>query len=136
MKKNVSLPEKDSPLMAIRLTARILGTIWVTLILSIAIGYFMEGIERNGGEFKVPTDWLGVAVVLFLMIGLAGLIVAFWREGAGVLISTSGFSLSALFLIINPKLHFSLFFFILILVPSMLYLVYWLGLRNFQKKHP
>lgn len=109
---------------SLRLGARITGTLWVFFCLFGLIGYLIEGIQKNDGKFKMPSDWLGVATEVFIFVGLGGLIVAYWREGTGGLISLIAFILATVFLIADPQLNFSPIFFILYL-PSFLYLGYW-----------
>jgi hypothetical protein len=122
MEDNNNILRNNFSSRGLRLAARITGTIWVLFCLVGFIGYFIEGIQRNG--FRMPTDALAFATVIFLLAGLAGLVVAFWRTGTGVIISVSGFVLSAISLICDPKLHFSPVFFIIFL-PSFLYYAYW-----------
>ncbi|MEI6577441.1 MAG: hypothetical protein WCO63_14790 [Bacteroidota bacterium] len=103
-------------------TARIIGGLWVFFCLFGLIGYGMEGYQRTG--ILMPTDWLGFATVVCLLAGLAGLVVAFWRPGPGGFISLTGFTLSAIFMTIDPLLNFSIIFLILY-IPSAMYLSYW-----------
>ena len=122
MEEDNRILKKNFSVQGLRIAARITGTIWVLLCLFGFIGYFIEGIQRHG--FSMPTDILGFATVIFLLAGLAGLVVAFWRTGAGVIISVSGFVLSAVFMICDPKLTFSPIF-LIIFLPSLLYFAYW-----------
>jgi hypothetical protein len=118
----------------LRLTARITGTLWVAVIVFINIGYLIEGYNKNGGHFVPPKDYLGVATLVTLYIGLTGLIIAFWQTGLGTLLSITGFVAAAIFLIIDPKLNFSIIAFLIILIPSVLYLAYWWDTKNYQNK--
>lgn len=121
MKENFQ-PQRNLYIKGLLIIARITGTIWVLLYLFGFAGYFAEGLKKNG--FSAPKDWLGVATLVFLLLGLAGLVVAFWRQGAGVIISVSGFVLAAIFLICDPELNFSPVF-LIIFLPSILYYAYW-----------
>lgn len=113
----------------LRLAARITGTLWVLFCLLFLIGYLMEGIQKNEGKFRIPTDWLGVATEVSIFIGLGGLITAYWREGTGGLISLVAFVLAAVFLIADPELTFS-FIFLFLFLPTILYLAYWWGSKK------
>jgi len=114
---------------SLRPAAWITGTLCVLFCLFGLIGYLIEGIQKNDGKFKMPGDWLGVATEVFIFIGLGGLIVAYWREGTGGLISLIAFILATIFLIADPQLNFSPIFFLLYL-PTFLYLAYWREIRK------
>ncbi len=124
MKEEIGISQKDRSLKQLRLAARITATVWTLFCLYMFVGYMMEDIQRNKGVLTSSTDWLAVATVVSLFIGFIGLIIAYWREGIGALISLIGFLLGALFLIIDPKLTFSFIYFI-ILLPTILYFIYW-----------
>ena len=129
MKENESISQEYTALQGLRLAARITGTLWVLFCTFFLIGYLMEGIQRNGGKFKMPGDWMGVATEVFIFVGLGGLIVAYWREGTGGFISLIAFILATVFLIADPELKFSFIFFFLYL-PTILYLAYWWSRRK------
>ncbi|MEI6274403.1 MAG: hypothetical protein WCP08_00375 [Prolixibacteraceae bacterium] len=131
MNEDNRISQEYSSMKGLRLGARITGTLWILFCLLFMIGYMMEGIQRNGGGFGKPTDWLGVATEVLIFIGLGGLFIAYWREGAGGLISLIAFFLSTVFLIADPKLTFS-FIFLFIYLPTILYLAYWWGNRNLK----
>ncbi len=114
---------KGSASKSLRLTARIVGTLWVLICLFLFIGYSLEGSQRNSGISSQP-DILGIMVVICMGLALVGLIIAWWKAGLGGLISLIGFLLAGTFLIIDPKLDFSPIFFI-IFIPTALYLAYW-----------
>jgi hypothetical protein len=117
--------KKKAPSKGIRMAARIIGTLWVLICLFLFVGYYLEGIKRNAGVPSKPPDIYGIATVVCLFIAFGGLIIAWWREGIGGFISLSGFIIAGVLVIIDPKLNFSIFFFGLLLLPSILYLVYW-----------
>jgi hypothetical protein len=127
--EEVETSREVTPLKGLRLAARIAGTLLVAFCLLFLVGYLMEGIERNEGKFAIPGDWMGVATEFFIFVGLAGLIVAYWREGTGGLISLIAFILAAMFLIADPELTFS-FIFLFIFIPTFLYLGYWWGVKR------
>jgi hypothetical protein len=109
---------------SLRWTARIIGTLWILICLLLFIGYYLEGLQRNSGTVQTKPDILGIFVLVCMAIGLLGLTVAWWNEGLGGIISTIGFLLAGILLIIDPKLNFSPIF-LIVLVPSILYLAYW-----------
>ncbi len=124
MEENDKLSQEYTAIKGLRLAARITGTLWILFCLLFLIGYLMEGIQKSGGKFVMPGDWLGVATEVFIFIGLGGLIVAYWREGKGGLISFVAFLLSAVCLVADPQLTFS-FIFLFLFLPTVLYLAYW-----------
>ena len=117
--------KKKTPSKGLRLTARITGTIFVLICLFLIVVAFLEGNQSNSSTVSKPHDILGIAAVVFLLIALTGLIIGWWRAGIGGLISLFGFIIAGVLFIINPKLIFSLPVFLILLVPSMLYLAYW-----------
>ncbi len=126
MKEDKSISQDYTALKGLRLAARIIGTLWVLFCTFFLIGYLMEGIQKNGGKFKMPGDWMGIATEVFIFVGLGGLIVAYWREGTGGFISLIAFILATVFLVADPQLKFSFIFFFLYL-PTIFYLAYWWG---------
>jgi hypothetical protein len=120
---------KGNSSKGLRLTARIIGTLWILIYPTLFIGYYLEGLQRNSGAVAQPPDILGIFIVICIGVALAGLIIAFWKEGLGGLISLIGFLLAMALLIIDPKLNFSPIFFI-IFVPTVLYLAYWKETKN------
>ena len=122
------------PVNGLHLPARITGSVWVVLILIINLAYLLDGLKNNGYHFTPPEDYLAVATLVFLYIGLAGLVTAFWKTLPGIILSVIGFLGAALFLIIDPKLNFNLIALIVILIPTILYIGYWQEVRAKTKK--
>lgn len=116
--------------MGLRLAARITGTIWATVIIFIFVGTVLEGMHKNSGLPSKPHDIFGIAAVISLGIAVAGLVIGWWKESIGGFSSFLGFIAAGVFLIISPKLNFSLLFLIIALIPAILYLAYWLGVRK------
>lgn len=110
----------------IRWTARVVGTLLVFFTLFIFIGEIIEGYHRNG---KPETfNILQIITFIFWFLGLAGLILAWWKEGAGGIFS---FICTVIFLIlvkvnatVNPEARFMFILFIF-LIPSALFIIYW-----------
>jgi hypothetical protein len=125
MDKNANILKKNPSSKTLGLTARITAILWVFIFLFFGIGYYLEGLQRHAGEAPKPPDKLGIVVVVSINIALAGLIVGWWREGLGGFISLFGFILAGILVIIDPLLDFNIIFFLLILLPTFLYLAYW-----------
>jgi hypothetical protein len=125
MNEITSIAKKNNASKSILLAARVIGTLWLVICLFLFVGYFLEGIQRHPGVESKPPDVLGIATVIFLLIGLVGLLIAWWREGIGGFLSLFGFIIAGALVIIDPNLIFSLPFFVIILLPSILYLAYW-----------
>lgn len=122
---------KDPSNNGIRLTARILGTFMVAFVLFFAIGENFEHSGKPGPGFDTYT------IIVFIVwgAGLAGLLLALWKEGLGGIISTVCFIVFNTLVAINPNpdsgYSFVLLFF---LIPSFLYLRCWWSDKNFQHK--
>ena len=127
--------KNNIPLKSLRLTARITGTIWVVFSLFLIVVAFLEGNQSKSTTVSEPHDILGIVAVVFLLIALTGLIIAWWRAGIGGLISFFGFIIAGVLFIIDPKLIFSLPVFLILLVPSVLYLVYWWLVEKSNHRH-
>jgi hypothetical protein len=110
----------------IRWIARVVGTLLVLFTLFMFIGQMIEGYHRNG---KLETfNVLQIITFIFWFLGLAGLILAWWKEGAGGIFS---FICTVIFLIlvkvnanVNSKARFTVILFIF-LIPSFLFIIYW-----------
>lgn len=112
------------------MAARVTGVFWVIICLILLAGYMYEGYQRNG--LLLQPNWLSVLLIIFLIDGLCGLVIALWHEALGIVISFSGFSLFILLLIVDPKLTFNPFA-LLLFLPTLLYFVHW---RDARKKNP
>lgn len=110
----------------IRWIARVVGTILVLFTLFMVIGQLIEGYQRNG---KLETfNILQIITFVFWFLGLAGLILAWWKEGVGGIFS---FICTVIFLIlvkvnatVNTEARFTVILFIF-LIPSVLFIIYW-----------
>jgi hypothetical protein len=117
--KNVS--RKKTPIKTIRLAARVVGVIWLVVCLFGFISFFLEGSKSA----PKPPDILGIATIVSFLIGFCGLIVAWWLSGIGGFISLVGFIMTAIIFKLNPNFIFNLPIFVIILLPSFLYLASW-----------
>ena len=112
----------------IRWTARVIGTILVLFTLFMVIVEIIDGYHRNGKIDLDAFDILQIITFIFWFLGLAALILAWWKEGAGGILS---FICTVIFLIlvkvnanVNPEARFTVILFIF-LIPSILFIIYW-----------
>jgi hypothetical protein len=121
MDNNKTVSKKNTPVRTIRLAARVTGTIWLVICLFGFISFFLEGSKTTT---KQP-DILGIATIVCFLIAFSGLIIAWWRSGTGGFVSLFGFIAAGVLFKMNPEFIFSLAFFIIVLLPSILYLADW-----------
>jgi uncharacterized membrane protein len=112
----------------IRWTARVVGTLLVLFTLFIVIGEMIDGYHKNGKTDLETFNILLIITFIFWFFGLAGMILAWWKEGAGGILS---FICTVIFLIlvkinanVNPEARFTVILFIF-LIPSVLFIIYW-----------
>ena len=108
----------------IRSTARIVGTILVLFTVLIGVGEMIESFNRDGVSPFNKIDILMIITFVFFIVGLAGLILAFWNEGIGGIISLFSFIIFIFLLGTNPESNFVYGIFIY-LIPSVLYICCW-----------
>ena len=108
----------------IRWTARIVGTLLVLLTILIGVGQMLESYNRDGAAALDTFDTLMIITFVFWIAGLAGLILALWKEGLGGISSLLSFIIFIFLLGINPKSNFIYGLFIY-LIPSVLYVYCW-----------
>jgi hypothetical protein len=107
----------------------------VTITLFIGIGEMLEGYSKHGAVASDTFDTLMIITFTFWGAGLAGLILALWKEGLGGIVSMVSFIIFIFLVGINPKpeVSFSILLFIF-LIPSILYLSYWWLMRRSSNK--
>ena len=111
----------------IRWTARIFGTLLVVFSLIFFIGSMIEDSHNQG----LGLETYNIIVFAVLGIGFAALILAWWKEGLGGIIAFISFIVFNLLAAASPVKGSRYMFLLLIpLVPSILYLIYWLLKRN------
>ena len=115
----------------VRWTARIIGTLIVAFTLFIFIGEMLEGYNKHGAAAWDTFDTLIIITFTFWGAGLAGLILALWKEGLGGIVSLVGFLIFIFLVGINPKpdVHF-MYVLLIYPIPSVLYLCYWWSTRK------
>ena len=110
----------------VRWTARIIGTLIVVFTLFIGIGEMLDDYNKHGSAAFDTFDTLMIITFTFWGAGLAGLILALWKEGLGGIVSLLSFVIFIFLVGINPKpdirFMYSLFIF---LIPSVLYIYCW-----------
>lgn len=108
-------------------TARIIGTLMVAFTLFIGIGEMLEGQNKPGPGL----DYYTIITFIVWGIGLAGLLFAMWKPGAGGLISLISFIVFNILVAFhpNPDSTYSVVL-LLFLIPSILFLLVW----NLQKQ--
>jgi hypothetical protein len=123
----------------IRWTARVVGTLLVLFTLLIVIGEMIDGYHRNGKIDLETFNILQIITFIFWFFGLAGLILAWWKEGAGGILS---FICTVIFLIlvkvnanVNPEARFMVILFIF-LIPSILFIIYWWLTKKAARNEP
>lgn len=114
-----------NPYNWLRWTARITGTLMVAFTLFIFIGELMESQQRHGSVSYTP-----IIIVIFIIwgIALAGLVLALWKEGLGGSISLVSYALVYVLNFFNKDVSWkasAITIFIILSIPSILYLVYW-----------
>jgi hypothetical protein len=106
----------------IRWTARILGTLMVIFTLLFGIGALFE--EQSG-----PNPGLNTFTIITFIVwgaGLAGLILALWKEGLGGIVSLIFFIIFNVLAAVNPTPDsWYPIGLLLFMIPSILYLLYW-----------
>jgi len=109
----------------IRWIVRIIGTLIVALTLVIVIGEMLEGYNKHGAAADT-FDALMIITFTFWGAGLAGLILALWKEGLGGIVSLLSFIIFIFLVGVNPKpdIRFMNILFIF-LIPSVLYIFCW-----------
>jgi hypothetical protein len=121
-------------LKIIRWIARIIGSVFVVFLFIFIMGEVIEISDQNSGISSGSLNFKTVATSVGLLIALSGLIIAFWWEGIGGLISFSGMFVFLLLVFLNPNFRGS-YMIVVFLVPCLLYLFYWwLARRVLNKK--
>ena len=115
----------------IRCAARIFGTLLVVFSLIFFIGSMIENSHNQG----LGLETYNIIVFAVLGIGFAALILAWWKEGLGGIIAFISFIVFNLLAALSPVEGSRYMFLLLIpLVPSILYLLYWLLKRKTGKE--
>ncbi len=122
--KELNKMKTTKTISIIRWTARIVGTLLVLFTILIGVGEMLESYNRDGVSPFDKFDILMIITFVFFIVGLAGLILALWKEGKGGIISLFSFIIFIFLVGINPKANFIYGLFIY-LIPSVLYIYCW-----------
>ena len=128
MNEIINNSKKKTPLKSSLKTARIIGTVWISLYLLMIVFGYLEEIQFKADHGSTP-NYLLIPVVC-LLIALTGLFIAWWRAGIGGFISLFGFIIVEVLSLIDPDFIFPLPVFAISLLPSIMYLVYWWKVRK------
>lgn len=119
----------------IRWMARIIGTLMVAFTLIIFIGETLDSYNKHGAAAFDTFDTLMIITFIFWGVGLAGLILALWKEGLGGIVSLVSLIIFIFLVDANPKINVSVSIAVIILlIPSILYLCYWWLTRKSSNK--
>jgi len=124
MNEVINNSKKKTPAKSSLQTARIIGTVWISFYLFAIVFGYLEHIQIKPGHDSTP-NYLLIPIVVCILIALTGLFIAWWRSGIGGFISLFGFIIAEILSLIDPKFIFPLLIFVISLLPSILYLVYW-----------
>jgi hypothetical protein len=121
------LPQDDSFLKILLWTARIIGTLFVLGCIFMFVSSLLENnaVPVRNSSFS-PDAWDGLMITtgIFFLLGISGLIVALQYEGEGGLVAFVGMLLFIILTKYNPKANFH-YYYLAVLIPSLLYLFYW-----------
>ncbi len=120
--------KKRDPYNWMKWIARVISIILVTFTLFMVIGEFVEGQNRNAGQLLTSFPPLIMVIFFVWGIALAGLIVGFWKEGVGGLISFGSFMLVYILNLFNKEASMrgsAIGLFLIFSIPAILYLIYW-----------
>jgi hypothetical protein len=133
MKNMTNKTSDNTNLLTIRWIARIIGTLFALFCILYLSSDLAEVLRPTQGIPPQPWDFFKIALAISFLSSIAGLILAFWKEGIGGLIAFAGMALSLVLMKFNPDANFNFTIFIL-LIPSLLYLLYWFLARKSSVK--
>jgi hypothetical protein len=129
--------KKKNPNNWLRWIARITGTLLVAFTLFMFIGELIESIQRHGNTPFSSYKLLLIVMFVVWGIALAGLIIAWWKEGLGGTISLVAFWLVYILNLFNegaPMRWDAIKIFLIFSFPAILYLIYWKLQKDDLKK--
>jgi hypothetical protein len=116
-------------LSILRWTARSVGTLLVLSSVIFAGADIIEKHNKHAVFLSNPHTGLTILTVVCFFLALAGLVIALWKEGIGGLIAFIGMLGVVIVILNNPDFNASLML-LIILIPSLLYLLYWWLAKN------
>jgi glycerol-3-phosphate acyltransferase PlsY len=117
----------------IRWAARITGTLLVAITLLIGLGEMIDGYINNAGSSAETFTPLGIIIFITWGVALAGLVLALWKEKLGGYISLAFYIITYLLTLVNPETPNKgrvYIVFLIFIIPSLLYLLYWQLAKN------
>jgi hypothetical protein len=120
--------KKKNPNNWVRWIARITGTLLVAFTLFMFIGELVDSLQRHGGSPLASFKPLLLLMFAVWGIALAGLIIAWWKEGLGGIISLVAFWIVFILNLFNQEASMkwdAIKIFLIFSLPSILYLIYW-----------
>lgn len=105
--------------------ARISGTLLLALSIFLFVGYSLEGQPRGGGTGGPSTIVLSMFIAWG--VGLVGLLLAFWKEGVGGILSLAAFVMVGVLTLFNPEASklTGIVVALVFCIPSVLYVWAW-----------
>jgi hypothetical protein len=121
---------KKNPYNLLRWIARISGSLIVIFTLFMFIGEFIEGQQKQPGLNLSTYSPIILTMFVIWGIALAGLVLALWKEGLGGFISLVSYILVYILNLFNKDASMRgsaiiITVFLILSIPSILYLVYW-----------
>jgi hypothetical protein len=116
----------------LRWSARIMGTLEVLFLLSLAYDQLIKGLINQGLSAFIPLVNGQYFLLISLTIHFIGLIIAYWKEGLG-----GGISLACLIVMFIRAADFhvsTILYASVVFLPSVLYVAYWLSVHLAVKK--
>jgi len=129
--------KKTNPNSWLRWIARITGTLMVIFLLIMFIGEALEGSKKHEGSPFASVSPLILIIFVVWGVALAGLVVAWWKEGIGGMISLISYMLVYILNLFNKEAAMrwnAITLFLFLSLPAILYLIYWKLDKDEQKK--
>ena len=120
---------KGNSLKVMRWIARIFGAVLVIFTLIMLIGEYLESRQRHQ-DVSPLNEYSPILIAMFIVwgLGLAGLLIGWWKEKLGGFLSLICFILVPVLNMLNPEssMNTTAFFVMLIYcVPSLLFIACW-----------
>ena len=128
------MEKKDISAKTILWSARILGTAMVVITLLFGIGSLLEGINKKEHDTVFDTNLVSIFSIWGL--GLLGLVWALWNEKKGGILSFVSFLVFNILAGVRAGNNSATIVLLIFLIPSVLYLTYWLMTRDSVSNDP
>lgn len=117
----------------IRWTARITGSLLVAFTVIFVIIVLIDSLKENTGSTHSSFSTIIITSFIIWGFALSGLVIAIWNEGLGGCISLFGLINLSILNFFNPEAPNkggALIIFAIWMIPSLLYICYWLMSKN------